>query len=299
MSDISKIIDRPITIHIAAELGAGKSTFINLLQAYEKWLIEEEIIDNKFIFPFIEDTLEHSANEIWDQYQTIITGDTPDPVVYTVQSWFMNQKLGLLYQAAGEDYPGAPGFFHVVDTGEDETGDFGWPSRFFNYNYDSNDPRPPGLYIVERLPRADMMVFASRYKDLFVLGTSQVPGSFERYKWHYKRYVDKAPLPDLYIRLKATPSVSMERVGKRKTGEKLKLEDYEQIHAAYTLFVDPWIKETGVPLIEINTALPELDYTTPDGQNHFLTKFVRKMNKLGFWNTPYIVLPHYPLLEIS
>ena len=288
---LDDVMKEPITIHIAAVMGAGKSMFIKLLQANERWLMEDFGLEEKFVYPFIEDT---PHGEDWKLYQDVITGDKPHIITFDTQSWFMNQKLGIYYQAAGQDYPGCPGFFRP-------DGNIGLDarSRFSNYNYNPNQDRKPGIYIGERLAKADLDVFAARYKHLFIPGDKDTPGSYEHYRHLYSKLVDEAPLPDVFLELLSTPKISKKRVDNRGTGEKLSLEDYEEMDARYTLYVKPFIKCTGRPCISIDTTLPSLDYTSPDGQAYMLTRFFRELREINedYWKLDRNLLRWKPYLS--
>jgi deoxyadenosine/deoxycytidine kinase len=285
--NIADIVKKPIVIHLVAEIGAGKSTFIKLLQEYEGWLSSQVGLEGKLIYPFPEDF----PKKMWEEYQTAIIGDKQNPVVFKVQSWFMNQKLALIYRANGQDYPGAPGFYSV----DGKQGDYNIPSRLMKYDFSFRLDRQPGFYLVERDPREDFNVFAARYESKFPLRGN----TFAKYRKIYGPIIEDSPSPDIIVRLNSNSKMSMKRVEERGTMEKLVLEDYEEMEARYTLFIDSWIRKSRIPCIQIDTSLDKFDYNKPDGQQYLLTAFFRGMKEYGFWCLNEHRLPIAPLLSLK
>jgi deoxyadenosine/deoxycytidine kinase len=251
---IEEIVDKPVSVHLVAEMGAGKSTFLALLLNYQKWLTEKHGLQGEIFHAFAEDVPHH----IWDEYQRVKKDNEPSPVVYEAQRWFMNQKLDFVKKAAGIGYE-----------------------------------REPGFYIVERDPREDYYVFAGGLSSLFM------PGEYERYQQEFRQLVDSAPSPNLVVRLKVSPEVSIHRVKSRQSGELLSLGDYYRMAGDYMIHVDRWIEKSRIPKIELNTGLEMFDFDTDNGQAYFLTSFLHGLNKNGYWNLGCHLLPMDMLININ
>ena len=253
--NLNHIIGGPRSIHLVAEMGAGKSTFLELLINYEWWLSKDTNLEGRLIAKgFVEDI----PHDIWKEYQIAMKQKTPSKTVYQAQSFFMDQKLRFVAQASGVGYE-----------------------------------REHGLYVVERDPREDYHVFASRLKKLFL------NGEFEKYEDTYGPKVKDSLIPDLIVRLRSSPEVSMKRVQERKTGELLELVDYQEMEALYTIYVDKWIRTNNIPCIDIDTSLEKFDFNTRNGQNYFLTEFFTGLSDNGYWKLDKHILQVKKLLNLN
>ncbi len=244
------IVDKHVHIHLVAEVGAGKSTLLRLLKAYQEWLHP----DIPLFYPFEEDIPHH----IWAEYQAAKSSGQPAHVIYEAQKWFMEQKLRLVAQDAGND-----------------------------------SEKKPGFYIVERSPREDFYIFAQGMSHLFN------PEDYRSYVDEFGPRVMDSPRPNLIIRLRVSPEISLQRVTRRNTKELLTIGDYYVMQGQYLNLIDPWIAQSRIPTIEIDTTRSMFDFDTDQGQLYFLTTLLSGLHGYGFWKPDTLTLPFGKLIHVN
>ncbi|NTV24368.1 MAG: deoxynucleoside kinase [Nanoarchaeota archaeon] len=106
---ISDLVNRPYFVYIVGEMGSGKTTFLDLLDAYQVWLGNLGLEDNIF-FTFTEPLPE---KKLWDRYKECKNSQIRDPSIYMAQSHFAKQKRTIIDKAAGLEGERKPGFYFV------------------------------------------------------------------------------------------------------------------------------------------------------------------------------------------
>jgi len=263
---IEDIVSKPYSVYVVGEMGAGKSTFLDLLKAYETSLFDIFGLEGKLFYTFEEDV---PKGDLWEQYLYHKDNEIPGMPIYDTQVHFARKKKEIIFKSAGRDNEGK-----IIIP----------------------DPRGVGFYFVDRSLHEDRYVFAEGLKHLFP------DEKFDEYVKEVDVYISEAPIPDLIIRLSVErPEVSQLRVLRRGRGEKLMLSRYHKMAEDYQQYVDPWIESLGVPIINIRTDYQYFDFNDDAGQNYFLWSLLRGLHEKKdaqgnpFWKLPFSILPHKKL----
>jgi hypothetical protein len=268
ISRIEDIVSKPYSVYVIGEMGVGKSILLKLLRAYETHLLDFFGLEGKLFHTFEE---EMPNKELWERYKYHKDNQIPDMSIYDTQIHFARKKRINMFKSAGRDSEGK-----II----------------------LPDPRTVGFYFVDRSLHEDRYVFAEELKQRFP------DGKYEEYVEEVDTYISEAPTPDLIIRLCVErPEVSQLRVLNRGWGEKLPLSRYHQMAEDYQQYINPWIRNLGVPVINIRTDMPHFDFYNPPGQNYFLLSLLsglkEKRNKDGepFWLLPSHIIPDGMLIN--
>ena len=126
---LEDILDQPYSVFLVGEMGVGKSTFLDLLDAYQNYLKKFGLKERLF-YIFEEDP----PKDLWQRYMECKDNEIPDKVIYDVQIYFARRKHDIMQRSAGK-----------IDEGIHK----------------------PGFYFVDRSLHEDRYVFAEGLKHLF------------------------------------------------------------------------------------------------------------------------------------
>lgn len=103
---LEDIVDKPYSVFLIGEMGVGKSTFLELLDAYQTYL-QKFGLNEKLFYIFEEDI----PKDLWKKYIYCKDQEIPDKVIYDVQIYFARRKHNLIQKSDGINYN--PGFYFV------------------------------------------------------------------------------------------------------------------------------------------------------------------------------------------
>lgn len=256
---LEQIVSAPYCVYVVGEMGTGKTTFLQLLKAYEGWLNIRFGLKGALFHTFKEE-----LPPCWGDYVAHKNAQEQHISIYEAQRWFALQKVRIIRQAAGLDD-------NLIKT--------------------TPDLRLPGFYLVDRSLEEDCLIFARDLVGLFP------EGKYQEYMTEVVELLRKILPPDLIVRLRVeNPEVSMQRVESRHWGEHFPRSRYYLMEEAYQERIDPWIAQLGIPVITIRTDEPYFDFKKGDAQCYFIYSFLNRLYEQRLWLLDYHRLPPEPLI---
>ena len=103
---LEDIVDRPYSVFMIGEMGVGKSTIVELLDAYQSYLHKFGLKEK--VFYIFEEEI---PLDLWPKYLECKDNGIADKVIYDVQIFFARRKKEIIQKSVEGNKPG----FYFVD----------------------------------------------------------------------------------------------------------------------------------------------------------------------------------------